>query len=206
MRLIKEQLPWLVVALFVGVAIGALLVALSGRTQPAAIVITPPSPTNTPLPDPTPSPLKIHLSGEVRLPAVYELPTGAILLDAIEAAGGLTDAAAADVINLALPLTVGMHIHVPALDEVETTPAVIEQGAPATFPLDATRGGGELINLNTATIAELEQLPGIGPATAQKIIDYRLANGPFATVEDIQEVSGIGPSKLEQIRDLVTVD
>jgi competence protein ComEA len=203
-KLTKEQLPWMVVALFLGAAIGALAVALSGRTRPAAIVITPPSPTETPLPDPTPEALKVHLSGEVKAPAVYELPPGAILQDAIEAAGGMTEAAAVDVINLALPLSGGMHIHVPAVEQVDSTPAIIERAAPLT----PQSGGaaGELINLNTASIEELEQLPGIGPATAQKIVDYRLANGPFLTVEDIQEVSGIGPGKLEAIRDLVTVD
>lgn len=204
MKLTKEQLPWMVVALFVGVAIGALLVALSGRTRPAAIVITPPSPTGTPLPEPTLGALKVHLSGEVQAPAVYEVPPGSILLDAIEAAGGLTDAAAADVINLALPLTSGMHIHVPSLDQVESSPTLIEQAAPVQIPLDAP--AGELINLNTATIEELELLPGIGPATAQKIVDFRLANGPFSAIEEILEVSGIGPVKLEQIHDLVTVE
>lgn len=200
----KEQLPWLAVTLFVGIAIGALVVALSGRTRPAPIYITPPSPTATPLPEPTQAPMKVHLSGEVLAPAVYELPPGAILQDAIVAAGGLTDSAAADLVNLALPLTSGMHIHIPALEQAQSEPVLIERSGSVTIPLEAPAGG--LINLNSATLAELEQLPGIGPATAQKIVDYRLANGPFATVDDIQKVSGIGPAKLEQIRDMVTVD
>ena len=203
-KLSKEQMPWLAVVFFVGIAIGALAVTVSGRQRPAPIYITPPSPTETPLPEPTSAPMKVHLSGEVASPAVYELPPGSILQDAIEAAGGLTDSAAADVLNLALPLTGGMHVHVPAVDQVESTPVLIERSAPATIPLDLPAGA--LINLNSATIGELEQLPGIGPSTAQKIVDFRLANGPFATVEDIQNVSGIGPGKLEQIRDLVTVE
>jgi len=204
-KLTKEQVPWLVVALFIGVAIGASLVALSGRTRPAAIVITPPSPTSTPMPEPTPPPLKVHLSGEVNSPAVYELSPDAILQDAIEAAGGLTEAAAAEAINLALPLSNGMHIHVPAQDQVESNQeeVIITVAAPSG---STTAPAGQLINLNTATIEELEQLPGIGPVTAQKIIDFRLANGPFVTVEDVQEVAGIGPGKLEQIRNLVTVE
>lgn len=203
-KLTKEQLPWMVVALFTGVAIGALAVALSGRTRPAAIIITPPDPTVTPLPEPTQAPMKVHLSGEVLAPDVYELPPGAILQDAIEVAGGLTASAAADVVNLALPLANGMHIHIPTLDQAQSDPTLIERSGSLTIPFEVPAGG--LINLNTATLAELEQLPGIGPSTAQKIVDYRLANGPFATVEDIQNVSGIGPAKLEQIRDLVTVD
>jgi competence protein ComEA len=204
-KLTKEQAPWLAVALFVGVAIGATLVFLSGRTQPAAIIITPPSPTNTPPPETSPAPLKVHLSGEVNSPAVYELAPDAILQDAIEAAGGLTEAAAADVINLALPLSNGMHIHVPAKGQVESgTEEVIITAAPPSSSMNAP--AGQLINLNTATIEELILLPGIGPVTAQKIIDFRLANGPFTAVEDVQNVSGIGPGKLEQIRDLVTVE
>ncbi|MGD8584786.1 MAG: helix-hairpin-helix domain-containing protein [Chloroflexota bacterium] len=204
LKLTKEQLPWLVVALFIGIAIGALAVALSGRMRPAPIIISPPGPTSTPIPDPTQAPLKVHLSGEVAVPAVYELPPGAILQDAIEAAGGLTAAAAADVVNLALPLTSGMHIHIPAADQVNSSPEFLDRSGSLIVPSESP--DGQLINLNTATLAELEQLPGIGPSTAQKIIDYRQANGPFATVEDIQNVSGIGPGKLEQIRDLVTVD
>jgi competence protein ComEA len=97
-----------------------------------------------------------------------------------------------------------MHIHIPAAEQVESEPFLIERSGSLTIPLDAP--DGQLINLNTATLDELEQLPGIGPSTAQKIIDYRQANGPFAAVEDIQNVSGIGPGKLEQIRNLVTVD
>jgi competence protein ComEA len=203
-RLTKEQLPWLAVALFAGIAIGALAVALSGRTRPAPIIITPPEPTHTPLPEPTQAPLKVHLSGEVERPDVYDLPPGAILQDAIVAAGGLTDAAAADAINLALPLSSGMHVHVPALEEVDSQPAFVERSGSVTIPLDGP--AGELINLNTASSDQLEQLPGIGPATAQKIIEFRQANGPFAAVEELQNVSGIGPSKMEQVRDLVTVD
>lgn len=203
-KLTKEQLPWLAVALFTGIAIGALAVALSGRTRPAAIFITPASPTVTPAPEPAPASMRIHLSGEVVVPAVYELPPGAILQDAIEAAGGLTDGAAADIVNLALPLTSGMHIHIPAADRVDSAPPLIEEALPAATL--APRATGQLINLNTATSAELETLPGIGPSTAQKIIDFRVANGPFATIEEIQNVSGIGPGKLEQIRELVTVD
>jgi competence protein ComEA len=206
----KEQLPWLVVALFVGIAIGALAVILSGRNRPAPIYITPASPTGTPsptptaVPSPTASPLRIHLSGEVGEPDVYVVPAGAILRDAIDAAGGLTGNAAADMINLALPLADGMHIHVPALDQMDSAPPLVERAPPATNPPEAP--GGELINLNIATLEELDQLPGIGPATAQKIIDYRQANGPFAAVDDVENVSGIGPAKLEQIRALVTVD
>ena len=173
--LTKEQLPWLTVALFLGIAIGAVLVTLSGRNRPAPIFITPASPTEAPpptptlAPSPTPSPLRVHLSGEVRAPDVYLVPAGAILRDVIDAAGGLTDAAAADVINLALPLVDGMHVHVPALDQLDSAPPLVDRAPPAVISSEAP--SGELVNLNTATLEELDRLPGIGPATAQKIID-----------------------------------
>lgn len=204
MKVTKEQLPWLAVVFLAGLAIGALVVALNGRTRPAPIYITPASPTATPLPSPSPGPLRVHISGQVRVPDVYELPAGAILRDGINAAGGMTEGAAADLVNLALPLSDGMHIHVPALDQTASEPALIEEAAPGTIPLGQSTG--QLINLNTATLEELDLLPGVGPSTAQKIIDYRQANGPFTTIDEIQNVSGIGPAKLEQIRDLVTID
>jgi competence protein ComEA len=203
-KLTKEQLPWFAVTLFAGIAAGALFVSLSGRTRPAAIVITPPSPTATRLPDPTQAPIKVYISGEVVAPAVYELPAGAIVQDAIEAAGGMTSDAAVERVNLALPLSSGMHIHIPTVDQAEGGQPLIDTSGSDTILSEGT--AGQLINLNTASMEELERLPGIGPSTAQKIIDYREANGPFSTVEDIQNVSGIGPGKLEQIQDLVTVD
>jgi len=203
-KLTREQLPWLAVVFFAGLTIGALVVALNGRMQPAPIYITPPSPTATPWPSPSPGPLRVYISGEVRLPDVYELSAGAILRDGIAAAGGMTEDAAAELVNLALPLDDGMHVHVPVRDQAVAGPTLIDGATPAT--VIRTESTGELINLNSATLEELDQLPGIGPSTAQKIIDYRQANGPFSAIEEIQNVSGIGPAKMEQIRDLVTVE
>ncbi len=143
--------------------------------------------------------MRVYISGEVERPDVYELPVGAILQDAVRAAGGFTEAADEERLNLALLLGDGMHVHVPnLLEEVLVEPSGSESrpGPSAT---------SSIINVNTANLSELELLPGIGPATAQKIIDYRHENGPFSTIEEVQNVSGIGPVKYEQILELITV-
>lgn len=189
----------LVVGLLLGLAIASVAFGLINRARPAPIFITPPAPTATQLPSATPGPLRVDVSGEVRQPTVVELPAGSIVQDAIMAAGGFTEAAERDMINLAQPLADGDWLHVPAQGETAPPPAV--RGSGIELP-----AGGGLININTAGAQELEQLPGIGPVTAASIIAYREANGPFATIEEITLVSGIGEGKLAEIRDLVTVD
>jgi competence protein ComEA len=124
---------------------------------------------------------------------VYPLPPDSIVKDALLAAGGATDDADLDRINLALPVADGQHVYVPRLGEVDL-PVQPPSSQPAT---------GSKININTADAATLESLPGIGPAIAQRIIDYRQANGPFAHIEDIKNVSGIGDGILSKIQDLI---
>ena len=196
----KSYLPWIVVIFLVGVVAGIVVLVLLDRSQPAAIIITPPAPTATVRPADTPGPMRVYISGAVLRPAVYELSADAILLDAITAAGGFTSEANQVAVNLALPLRDGMHVHVP----VPGDEAVIEAGG------DEGSSGiilsGALVNINTATLEQLDTLPGIGPSTAQKIIDYRQANGSFTSIEEIERVSGIGPAKLDQLRGLISVD
>lgn len=189
----------LMVGLFLGLAIAAVAFGLISRTRPAPIFITPPAPTATQLPTATAGPLRVDVSGEVKQPAVVELPAGSIVQDAIMAAGGFTEAAERDKINLAQRLADGDWVHVPA--QGETAPPPVVRGSGIDLP-----AAGGLININTAGAQELEQLPGIGPVTAASIIAYREANGPFGTIEEITLVSGIGEGKLAQIRDLVTID
>jgi competence protein ComEA len=142
--------------------------------------------------------MRVHVSGAVRQPdQVYMLPPGSIVEDAIEAAGGPTGEADLARINLALELADQQHVHVPEKGEEDRPPAV--SGG------DADAGGSALVNINTATQAELETLPGIGPVTAGRIIAYRQANGPFERVEDLDNVPGIGPATVEGVRDLATV-
>lgn len=207
---------WLVgltVAFCAGFVAGVLAMALPGRARPAAIVITPaaqPAPTATAEPSPTPGPLNVFVSGAVVAPAVYELPAGSLIWDAVQAAGGFTAEAEREVVNLAQPASDGLHVHIPAMGETAEIPLVSEPMPLATAELvEVTIGvppAGALVNLNVATAAELELLPGIGPALAQAIIRYRTDNGPFETIEELMDVSGIGPAKFEQVRALVTVE
>jgi competence protein ComEA len=143
------------------------------------------------------------VSGAVVAPAVYQLPPGSIVAEAIERAGGFTRQAAQEQVNLALPLSDGMQIHVPEVGETAVVIPPISAPAPTAASEQSTTAGS--ININTASQAELTQLPGIGPSTAAAIIQYREQNGPFGSVEEITNVPGIGAVRLEQIRHLITV-
>jgi competence protein ComEA len=190
----------LAVGLLLGLTLASVIFGLVNRARPAPIYITPPAPTPTQPPTATPGPLRVDVAGEVLQPAVVELPAGSIVQDAIRAAGGFTDVANRDIINLAQPLADGNRVYVPAQGEPASPPVVSGE------PTGGIPAAGALININTASQQELEELPGIGPVTAASIIDYRQANGPFTTPEDVTLVSGIGEGKLAQIKDLITVD
>jgi len=138
--------------------------------------------------------IRVYVTGAVQRSEVYTLPQESIVKDALQAAGGPTEEADLERINLALPLVDGQHVHVPRLGE-ETSP--IEP--PSRLP--STTGK---VNINTADLVTLESLPGIGPSLAQRIIDYRQSHGPFERIEDIMEVSGIGQVTFEGIQDLLT--
>jgi competence protein ComEA len=140
----------------------------------------------------------VHVAGAVAGPGVHELPAGSRVDDALAAAGGPLPGAAPGALNLAAPLADGTRIYVPMVgEEVPPTPPVAVAVGPTTpaGPID----------LNRATVDELDELPGIGPATAQAIVDHRTTNGPFASVDDLEAVRGIGPAKLDAIRALVAV-
>lgn len=137
-----------------------------------------------------------HAAGAVRAPGIYELPAGARVADLLAAAGGAMPDADLNRVNLAAPVADGSQVYVPRPGE--PAPAVSGGGAgvqTSSGPLD----------LNTATLEQLEELPGVGPATAQAILDEREQRGRFGSVEELLDVRGIGPAKLDQIRDLVTV-
>ena len=138
----------------------------------------------------------IYITGEVQAPAVYDLPEGSRVADAIEAAGGATSQANLAAINLAKQLSDSEMIYVPAWDDenvtvVGTSENVAESGGP--------------VNVNTAGIDELKTLNGIGDSLAQAIVDEREKNGPFASVEDLVRVSGIGAKTLARFSDKVCV-
>lgn len=158
--------------------------------------------------------LFVHVVGAVREPGVYELAAGSRVSDAVAAAGGVTTKASIDSVNLARALTDGEQVQIPTKSQVKKaqqsdgSSGVAADGAPswesATEAGTQAAGQGK-VNINTASAAELETLNGIGPATAQKIIDDRQANGPFASVDDLKRVSGIGDKKLEAIRESISV-
>jgi len=153
-----------------------------------------PSSTDTPGP---PSTVIVYISGAVRAPDVYELPSEARIKDLVMAAGGLTADANPERINLAERLKDSQHIHMPRRGE----PA--DEGAGAEDPAGAAQGGP--LDLNTASAADLEGLPGIGTSLADRIIEYRATNGSFKSVEDLRNVKGIGPALFVKIAPLVTV-
>jgi competence protein ComEA len=127
----------------------------------------------------------VHVAGAVSEAGVYDLPTGARVADAIDAAGGTVEGADTDAVNLARVVADGEQIRVPVAGEPSTSDG--------------------LININTADAGTLEQLPGVGPVLAQRIVAHREDHGPFASVDGLDDVSGVGPSVLEQIRAAATV-
>ncbi len=136
--------------------------------------------------------LVVHVVGAVRRAGLFRLPEGARVADALARAGGPTPRADLSLVHLAAPLADGQQVVVPRRGPPGSVPAA---GAPAT---------GAKVSLAMATVDQLDELPGIGPVTAQKIVDWRATHGPFRSVEDLDAVPGIGPARVEQLRDLVT--
>lgn len=148
--------------------------------------------------------LIVHVAGAVQDPQVIQLEPGDRVIDAVEAAGGLTDDAAPDGVNLAAAAQDGTLIFVPTVEELESGDAPpVAEGGPETSSIAGDQQDG-VVNLNTADAAELEQLPGIGPALAERIMTYRETNGEFNSLEELAAVSGIGPAILENIVDDVS--
>ena len=161
---------------------------------------------SSPVPDP--GRIVVDVVGAVARPGLHELPVSSRVADAVEAAGGLTAEADRMRLNLAEPLIDGSRLWVPAVGE-SAGPEVVAVTGGSGAGGGAGTGDGRLsapVNVNTAGAAELEELPGIGPALAAAIVDHRQRHGSFATVDELVEVSGIGPAKLEQIRPLAAVD
>ncbi len=140
-------------------------------------------------------PLVVHVVGAVRRTGLYRLREGARVADAIRRAGGVTQRAAVSLVNLAAPLVDGQQVVVPVRVEAASQ-------AGGDLPVPGLAGGK--VSLAAATIDQLDELPGIGPVTAQKIVDWRQSHGPFSSVDDLDQVPGIGPARVEQLRDLVT--
>lgn len=146
----------------------------------------------------------LHITGEVNSPGIIEIEEGSRLADAIEAAGGLTENADINKINLAYVVQDGQKINIPNVNSVDTS-SYITDNIGENIIIEDISSNTSLVNINTATQTELETLTGIGPSTALKIIKYREENGKFKTIEDIKNVSGIGNSKFEAIKDEICV-
>lgn len=131
--------------------------------------------------------LVVHVAGAVRRPGLYRLAEGKRVADAVARAGGATAPADTAAINLAAPLADGMQVLVPR-----------------RVAGSAGKAAGGRISLSSATAAELDSLPGIGPVTAQKILDYRAEHGGYRSVDDLDAIPGIGPARIEQLRDVVS--
>lgn len=147
----------------------------------------------------------VHIDGEVMNPGLVYLPTDARIADAITAAGGTTDLANVSKINLAYTLKDGQKVYIPSINDEADEITYIQDTAGDNIIDDSTSPQSSLININSASQAELEILPGIGSATATKIIDYRNKNGKFKNIEDIMNVSGIGEAKFNNIKDYISI-
>jgi competence protein ComEA len=136
----------------------------------------------------------VHVVGAVRAPGLYKLKDGSRVADAVGRAGGATPKADLSLVNLAAPIADGTQVVVPSRAPPPTTAQAGGKSSPA-------RAGP--VHLSTATVEQLDALPGVGPVTAQKIVDFRQANGAFTSVDELDAVPGIGPARLEELRKLV---
>ncbi|MCB0999762.1 MAG: helix-hairpin-helix domain-containing protein [Acidimicrobiales bacterium] len=161
-------------------------------------------PPTTPGPPPE---LVVHVAGAVAMPGVQRLAPGARVVDAVVAAGGFAGDAHADAVNLAAPLRDGDRVYVPHLDDAVPVPVGVTgagtSGAPGAT--DDASGAPGPVSINTASAEQLDQLPGVGPATAAAIVRHREDHGPFASIDDLGDVTGIGPVKLDALRPLVVL-
>ena len=160
-----------------------------GAAAPLEVVAQPPGGAGTATRD-----VVVHVVGAVRQPGLYRLKEGKRVADAVELAGGATRRADLSLVNLAAPVADGTQVVVP-----------LRPAEGATGGAEPAAGGAAAapVHLNSATVEQLDALPGIGPVTAQKIVDWRQAHGAFTSVDDLDGVPGIGPARIEQLRELV---
>lgn len=190
-RRILVAVGCLALLLFLGSKLLARPEASPGLAPPAA------PPTET-APSAASTVVVVDVVGAVRRPGLYRLPQGTRIADAVTRAGGPTRRADVSLINLAAPLADGEQVVVPRRG---TAPPGAAGAGGVSTPGGAPAGGP--VHLSTATLEQLDALPGIGPVTAQKILDYRQEHGAFTSVDELDAVPGIGPARLDELKDLV---
>jgi len=196
-----KQFQLIIFGILIGLLAAGLILIIDRPNHGEPISLSPaPTSTKTSVPKPTQTkkPITVQIKGEIKAPGIYEISENSRLLDLLEAAGGLTDDADDDRINYALLIRDGDYIYIPAIGESipevarnSSSNSLSSQDNLIHYPLD----------INKATKEELESLPGIGPAKAIDIIDYREMIGAFSALEDLLKVSGIGPMTLEALSD-----
>lgn len=202
-KLSRVQTVMLLIAvLALGTGIGVLIGARVSSRTPDDVPRTIVDASSSDLAPSTPVLINVYVTGAVMHPDVYSLPTGSIVKDALTIAGGSTKDADLVAVNLAAKLEDGDQVTVP----VKTTgESATGESAAAVSPGSSTSGTHARISINRATLAELDTLPGIGPAKAQAIIDYRTQHGQFKRLEDLQNVKGIGSATFENLKLLITL-
>lgn len=152
--------------------------------------------------------IMVHVTGEIKIDGVVVLEEGSRVIDAINAAGGTTEEADLSQLNLAYVIEDGQKIEVPNKEETSKREYITsDSGDTVSGKTEKTSKGEDqsMVNINTANQAELETIPGVGPSTALKILEYRKENGTFKSVEDIKNVKGIGDAKYESMKQHITV-
>lgn len=173
-----HPLLYVTVGILVGLLVSGLVLVLASAPAGKPVTL---------LPTATRVPVTVYVTGAVASPGVYILPAGSRVEAAVRAAGGFLEEAETEQVNLALPLEDGQQVDVPGI-------------------LRSDHVRSSRVNINTATVSELDSLPGIGPTTAQAIVDYRLLYGLFSSLQEIQNVAGVGPATFERIKDYITLD
>lgn len=193
--------------------LGALLLVVGywwwqGRARPVVTVPDPVTTVSAPASSVPLGEVTVHVRGRIARPGVVTLPAGSRVVDAIEAAGGVKAGASIGALNLARLLVDGEQVAVGVRGEKgdpSGIPAGVTDAGSSGGPEGGPSGGGALLDLNAATASELEELPGIGPVLAERIVQWREDNGRFTDVEVLGEVSGIGDALMAQLRPLVRV-
>lgn len=205
MNSILRTLPRTLLVLLCGMALSAILFLVTAPPRGTGIALAPTS---------SPAPIMVQVEGAVVQPGLYGLPKDSRVADAVQSAGGLGPQANRDAVNMATRLKDGEKLVIPALGAptapVPTQPSRASEIDPNGGTLGSESGSknrpSQPVNLNTATLEELDALPGIGPTRAEQIIAYREQHGGFKTIEELQEVSGIGPATFEQLKAYISIE